>query len=207
MALLVFVPAGTLDYGQAWVFIGLFVGASTLLTIDLLIRDPDLLERRMRAGPRAETRTPQKIVMVIVMVGYTALLVLSGLDHRFGWTPVPVTVVVLGDALVVVGFAVIYRVMRANSFAASTIQVDPRQTVVSTGPYAVVRHPMYAGGLLLFVGMPLALGSWSGLLGVLALFPALLWRIFDEEKLLTESLPGYAEYKEKVRARLVPGVF
>ena len=157
---LLFVSAGTVRYWQAWMYLSIVIGASWVITLDLIRRDPALLERRMRGGPTAEKRTSQKIIMVFTSIGFIALLVVPGLDHRFGWSTVPLGVEILGDVLVVVGFYFISVVYRTNTFTAATIQVAQGQTVVSTGPYAIVRHPMYASALLYLGGTPLALGSW-----------------------------------------------
>ena len=207
MATLLFVPAGTLDYWQAYVFMAVFVGASAAITVYLAIKDPQLLERRMKAGPTAEKETAQKIIVAFAMLGFVALLVVPALDRRFMWSPVPPYVSLIGDFLVALGFLLVYFVVRENSYAASTIQVVKGQTVVSTGPYAVVRHPMYAGALPLLIGMPLALGSWSGLFALVLFVPALIWRLIDEERFLHEHLPGYTEYTRQVRYRLLPFVW
>ena len=207
LAILIFLPAGTLSYWQGWAFLVAFTVCSTALTVYMVLYDEKLLERRLRAGPRAETRTSQKIIMVLVMLGFAAFMVFPVLDHRFGWSPVPLYVSLIGDGLVILGYLFILFVLRENSYAASTIQVADDQRVVSTGPYALVRHPMYAGALLLLVGIPLALDSWYGLLGILVLVPALIWRLQDEERFLTRNLPGYAEYTSNVRWRLIPGLF
>jgi protein-S-isoprenylcysteine O-methyltransferase Ste14 len=130
-----------------------------------------------------------------------------GDDRRFGWSAVPVVLVAAGNALTVLGFAIILRVFRENPYARSTIEVEDEQTVISTGPYAVVRHPMYAGGALYLLAMPLALGSYWGLLAFAAMLPLLVWRLFDEEAMLSRKLPGYAEYSKKVRWRMIPKVF
>lgn len=207
MAALLFVPAGTLDYWQAFVFMASFVGASAAITVYLAIRDPKLLERRMHAGPTAEKQTSQKIIMVFAVLGFIALLVVPALDRRFMWSPVPPYVSVTGDLLVALGFLLVYFVIRENSYAASTIQVAEGQTVVSTGPYAVVRHPMYGGVLPLLIGTPLGLGSWCGLSALVLFIPVLIWRLLDEERFLHRNLPGYTEYTRKVRYRLVPFVW
>jgi protein-S-isoprenylcysteine O-methyltransferase Ste14 len=207
MAALLFIPAGTLDYWQAWVFLIVFVGASSAIGIYLAFTDPKLLERRMRAGPIAEKQKSQKIIMVFAMIGFIALLVFPALDHRFMWSPVPPAVSLAGDALVILGFVLTFVVLRANRYAASTIQITEGQTVVSTGPYALIRHPMYAGALPLLVGTPLALGSWWGLFSLAVIVPALIWRLLDEEKFLARNLPGYAEYQNTVKYRLVPFVW
>ena len=207
MAALLFMPAGTLYYWQAYVFLGVFVGGSTAITVYLAIKDPKLLERRMNAGPTAEKEPTQKIIMVFALLGFIALLVVPALDRRFMWSSVSLWVSVLGDILVALGFLLVYFVIRENSYAASTIQIAEGQTVISTGPYAIVRHPMYANGLLYLVGTPVALGSYWGLVPFAAMLPFLIWRLLDEERFLAANLPGYTEYQQKVRHRLVPQIW
>ena len=207
MGLLLFVPAGTLGYWQGWVYLAVFIGASALTTIDLIRRDPALLARRMRGGPTAEQRPAQRAIMLVASTGFIALLVVPALDHRFGWSHVPIWVVIGGDLLVVVGFALIARVYRENTYTSSTIQVATDQRVVSTGPYAIVRHPMYASAMLYLIGTPLALGSYWGLVAFVAMIPVLIWRLFDEERMLANDLPGYRDYQRKVRHRLVPFIW
>ena len=146
MGLLLFVPAGTVDYWQAWVYLSIFMGASALTTLYLLRRDPGLLERRMSGGPTAEKRPAQRLIMLAASLGSIAILVVSALDHRFEWSAVPLGVVVAGNVLVAIGFGLIVRVYRENTFSSATIEVAENQTVISTGPYAIVRHPMYASG-------------------------------------------------------------
>jgi len=189
------------------VYPAIFVGASALTTLYLLTVDRTLLERRMRGGPAAEKRPAQKLIMVFTSIGFIALLVVPALDHRFGWSTVPLAAVVAGDVLVAIGFAFIVRVYRENTFTAATIQIAENQTVISTGPYAIVRHPMYASGLLYFFGTPLALGSYWGFVPLAATLPFLIWRLLDEERFLARNLPGYAEYLRRVRHRLVPFVW
>jgi protein-S-isoprenylcysteine O-methyltransferase Ste14 len=130
-----------------------------------------------------------------------------GFDHRFHWSVVPASAVAAGDVLTAVGFCLIFLVYRENTFTSATVEVTEGQRVASKGPYAVVRHPMYAGGLLYLLGTPLALGSWWGLVGVGAMLPFLAWRIFHEERLLARDLPGYREYQGRVRRRVVPGMW
>jgi protein-S-isoprenylcysteine O-methyltransferase Ste14 len=207
MAALLFLPAGTLDYWQAWTLLAVFSGSALAITLDLMKRDPELLQRRLRAGPTAEKERSQKIIQSITAIGFIAMLVVPALDHRLGWSPVPAYVSLAGDALVALGFLITFFVYRENTFASATIEIAPGQRVISTGLYAHVRHPMYMGGLFCFIGMPLALGSWWGLFVFLLILPALIWRIVDEEKLLASNLPGYAEYCRKVRYRLVPFVW
>ena len=207
MGLLIFGAAGTIDYWQGWLYLAVFFTVSLLTTLDLMRRDPALLERRMRGGPTAETRPAQQLVMLGASAGFISLLVVPALDHRFRWSSVSTTVVLVGDVLVVVGFYFIFRVYRENTFTSATIEIAQNQTVVSTGPYAIVRHPMYASALLYVIGTPLALASWWGLIGVVVMLPFLIWRLFDEERMLVASLAGYAEYRRKVRFRLIPGVW
>jgi protein-S-isoprenylcysteine O-methyltransferase Ste14 len=207
MALLIFVPAGTVRYWQAWLYLLVFVSASGLITIDLSRRDPALLERRMRGGPTAETRASQQLIMVATSLGFGALLVVPALDHKQRWSIVPTAVVLAGDALVAIGFYFIYLVYRENTFTSATIQVVSGQKVISTGPYSLIRHPMYASGTLYLLGTPLALGSWWGLVPFALMAPFLVWRLFDEERLLCDTLPGYREYRQKVRHRLIPGIW
>jgi protein-S-isoprenylcysteine O-methyltransferase Ste14 len=204
LGLLLFLPAGTVHYWQAWVYLSIFTGASLLTTLYLLKADPALLARRMSGGPTAEKRTTQKIIMVFTSAGFIALLVIPALDHRLGWSNVPLAVVISGDLLVAIGFYFIFLVYQENTFTSATIEVAENQTVISTGPYAIVRHPMYASALLYLFGTPLALGSYYGLLPVAATVPFLIWRLFDEEQFLASNLPGYSEYQRRVRHRLVP---
>jgi protein-S-isoprenylcysteine O-methyltransferase Ste14 len=207
MAVLLFIPAGTLHYWQAWFFMAVFVGASAAITVYLAIKDPKLLERRMNVGPTAEKEPTQRVLMLFAMTGFIALFVFPAFDYRFGWSPVPPYVSVAGDALIASGFLVIFIVIKANSYAASTIQIAEGQEVISTGPYALVRHPMYAGALPLLVGVPLALGSWWGLFVLFLFMPVLIWRLLDEEEVLARNLPGYMDYKNKVRYRLLPFIW
>lgn len=204
MAALLFVPAGTLRWEQAWVYLGIFFGAALLMTQYLARHDPALLKRRLRGGPWAEKQRSQQIIMVFTSFGFIALLLVPAFDSRFGWSTVPLWIVAVGDLLVAIGFLIIFLVYRENSFTSATIEVAADQRTISTGPYAVVRHPMYAGALLYLFGTPLALGSWWGLAPLGATLPFLLWRLFDEEAFLIKHLRGYAEYRDCVRNRLVP---
>ena len=173
----------------------------------MALYDPALLRRRTQAGPSHEEEPVQKIVMAFAMIGFFSLIARLGLDHRFGWSFVPWSVSLCGNALVALGFLVFYLVARVNSFAASNIRVEGGQTVISTGPYPVLRHPMYSGALFLLVGTPLALGSWWALLLSPIFLPILIVRILNEEQVLARDLLGYEEYRQKVRHRLVPYVW
>jgi protein-S-isoprenylcysteine O-methyltransferase Ste14 len=170
-------------------------------------KNPALLERRLRGGPTAEKENTQKVIMFFTSIGFMSVLAVSGLDHRFGWSAVPVYLVIVGDILTLIGFYIVFLVYKENPFSSATIEVAQDQKVISTGPYALVRHPMYAGGLLYVTGMPLALGSYCGLLALVATAPFLFWRLFDEERFLSKHLQGYTDYRAKVRWRMIPGVF
>jgi protein-S-isoprenylcysteine O-methyltransferase Ste14 len=207
MGLLIFVPAGTIRYWRGWVFLATFGGASLLISVYLIGKDPALLKRRMRGGPTAEKEPSQKIIMFFASIGFIALLVVPALDFRFGWSAAPASAAIFGDVLVATGFYFVFLVYKENTFSSATIELAENQQVISTGPYALVRHPMYAGSSLYLIGMPLALGSYWGLLALLFMFPFLIWRLFDEEKFLATNLPGYREYQKKVPHRLVPYVW
>ncbi len=204
---MLFFPAGTFDYWQAWVFLAVVVLAAWIPTIYLQRKNPVVLERRMRGGPAAETRTAQKVVIAGLYLSLAAMVVVSVLDHRFGWSPVPTAICLVGDVLVAVGLGVVVLVIIQNSYAAATVQVEAGQKVVSTGLYGLVRHPMYTGNVIMMVGIPLALGSYWGLVFVVPALIVLASRIRDEEKMLREELDGYLEYTQKVRYRLVPGMW
>ena len=207
MAALLLIPARTLVYWQAWTFLAVYFSSSLAITLYLMKKDPKLLARRMSGGPTAEKATAQKIIMSVVSLGFVGLFVLAGLDHRFAWSHMPNSVCLAGDGLVLLGWLAIFFVFKANTFTSATIELAPDQKVISTGPYALVRHPMYAGGLVMFLGIPIALGSWWGLAIVAVMVPALLWRLFDEERFLAKNLPGYAEYQQRLRYRLIPRVW
>jgi protein-S-isoprenylcysteine O-methyltransferase Ste14 len=207
MGALLFIPAGTLDYWQAWVFVAVFFVCSVAITIWLLIKDPDLLERRMKAGPAAEKEPSQKTIIAFALASFAGLAVLPALDHRFGWSDVPASVVILGNILIAFSYLLFYFVFRENTYGAATVQVEENQKVISTGLYALVRHPMYVGALILMLGVPLALGSWWGLLMLIPGVAVIIWRLLDEEKFLSRNLAGYTEYKNKVRYRLIPSVW
>ena len=207
LALLLFVPAGTIEYWQAWVYLVVFFASSVAVTIYLMNKDPALLMRRMKAGPTAEREKTQKIIMFFAMVSFVTIFLVSALDYRFMWSPVPLAVVIGGDIVVALGFFITFLVVKENTFASATIEITKDQSVISTGPYAIVRHPMYSGGLLIGLGTPLALGSLWGFLTFIPTSIWIVWRLLDEEKFLAKNLAGYDEYRAKIRYRLVPHVW
>ena len=207
MGVLLFLPAGTFDYWQAWVFIAVFIVGTMVPTVYLAAKYPDALQRRMTSGPWNEARLAQRLITVGLLLSVVAAGVISALDHRFGWSTVPTSVVVAGNVLVLGGLLLAEVVVIQNNYAAATITVEEEQPVVSTGLYGIVRHPMYVGALIMMVGMPLALASYWGLLTIIPGVLVFVARITDEEKALRQELDGYDEYTRKVHYRLVPGVW
>lgn len=206
-AAVLFWPAGTFDYWQAWVFLAVFTAATIIPSVYLAVRHPDALARRMKAGPAAETRPAQRIIVTLIFTLAVATFVLSALDHRFGWSQVPTWLVIIGNVLVAVGLGIAQLVIVQNNYAGASLQVEADQPLVSTGLYGLVRHPMYTGAAIMMLGTPPALDSLWGLLGVLASAPVIVARIRDEERMLVDELAGYREYQDKVRFRLVPYVW
>lgn len=205
--LLVFWPAGTFDYWQGWTFIAVFAASTTIPSLYLAATNPAALKRRMQAGPAAETRVLQKVIISIAFLAMGATIVVSALDFRFGWSSVPAAISVIGDVLVAVGLGIAMLTTIQNGYASANITVESGQQVVSTGLYSVVRHPMYFGNVVLMIGIPLALGSYWGLIFVIPGVAILALRILDEEKVLTQELAGYPDYTNKVHYRLMPGVW
>jgi protein-S-isoprenylcysteine O-methyltransferase Ste14 len=205
--LMLFLPAGTFDYWQAWVFLAVFALSTWIPSVYLMRTNPAALERRMRAGPLAETRMLQRILITVVFVCFPAMFVVSALDHRFGWSPVPAAVSLAGDVLLAIGLVATMLVVIQNGYAAANVTVEAGQRLVSSGLYGLVRHPMYTGNVVLMVGVPLALGSYWGLILVIPGLIVLVLRIRDEEDLLAHELSGYREYTHQVRYRLVPYVW
>lgn len=202
-----FVPAWTLDFWQAWVYIFVFAGAAALITVYLWNHDRKLLESRVKAGPGAEKEKSQKLIQVFASLAFIATLVLPSLDRHFLWSRVPLAFIVGGDALVALGFLAVFIVYKENTFTSATIEVAAGQRVISTGPYAIVRHPMYAGALLMLFATPIALGSWWGLTMFIPMALVIVLRLRDEEIFLQKRLPGYREYCGKVRFHLVPYIW
>jgi protein-S-isoprenylcysteine O-methyltransferase Ste14 len=205
--LLVFWPAGTFDYWRGWAFIAVFAAATTIPSIYLALTNPAALKRRMQAGPAAETRPLQKVIISVAFLSMGATMVVSALDFRFSWSGVPAAISLAGDVLVAVGLGIAMLTTIQNGYASANITVESGQELVSTGLYAVVRHPMYFGNVVLMLGIPLALGSYWALLFVIPGLAVLAVRIRDEEKVLTQQLAGYRDYARRVHYRLVPYVW
>jgi protein-S-isoprenylcysteine O-methyltransferase Ste14 len=197
-------PAWTLDFWEAWLYLFVFATSAALITAYLWKHDPKLLERRVDAGPGAEKEKSQKLIQLLASIIFISLFIVSSLDHRYSWSNVPNFMVIAADLLVALGFLIVFFVFKENSFTAATIEVNPDQKVISTGPYAIVRHPMYSGALVLLLGTPPAVGSWWGLVLMIPMTSIIAWRLLEEEKYLCKSLDGYEEYCRKTRYRLVP---
>jgi protein-S-isoprenylcysteine O-methyltransferase Ste14 len=208
VALVLFGLAGSIEFWQGWLFLTIFAVLTLAITLYLFVRDPDLLERRSRGGPTAETRPRQKLIQIIASAAFLACLIVPSLEWRAaGGSTLPIAVVAAGEVMVAVGLGIVFAVFRANTFASATVEVAQAQTVIETGPYRIVRHPMYVGGIVLGLGIPLALGSAWGLIGSASLTAAIVWRLLDEETLLRRELPGYSAYCAKTRYRLIPRVW
>jgi protein-S-isoprenylcysteine O-methyltransferase Ste14 len=201
-----FLVAGTIQYWQAWVYLAVGALSSVPLTLHI-VNDPILLENRAKAGPAAEQRLAQKIIVSVVGLPGIATFIVPAFDHRFAWSSVPPWLSLAGDLLILLSMWMVYRVFKENSFGSATVEIAKDQKVISTGPYAIVRNPMYSSAAVYFVGMSLALGSYWGLIPAILTILGLVCRLFDEEKFLAENLPGYGEYRAKVRWHLIPGVF
>jgi protein-S-isoprenylcysteine O-methyltransferase Ste14 len=202
-----FLPAWTLDYWQAWVYLFVFSGSCAIVTLYFLKHDTELIKRRVKAGPTAEREKTQKVIQSLANVAFILGILLPGLDHRFQWSQVPFSLVLASDIFVLLGFIAVFFVFKENTYTSAIVEVDPDQKVISTGPYRLVRHPMYAGALVMFLFTPVALGSFWGVLGTIPLIVLIIFRLLDEEKFLAEHLSGYKEYCNTTRYRLIPRIW
>ena len=204
LALLIFLPAGTFNYWQVYVYCGILVVPIIFVLFYFLKNDPKFLERRTKAKEKEKQQIHIAILSTLI---FLAGFIIPGLDHRFGWSSVPMNIVLLADLIILLGYLIIFFVFKQNSYASRIIEVDEEQKVISTGLYSIVRHPMYVGVLIMYIPTPLALGSYWGLLPFALLPLSLALRILNEEKVLSENLPGYKEYCEKTRYRLIPYIW
>ena len=204
VGLLIFLPAGTLHYTYGWLLIGLLFGPMLIAGFVMLAKSPDFLKKRLDAK---EKQGKQKGVLAFSGLMFVVGFVVAGLDYRFGWSKMPMWVTIAASVLFLIAYALYAEVMRENAYLSRTVKVEEGQKVVDTGLYGIVRHPMYALTVFLFLAMPLVLGSWYALIAF-AFYPAIIIvRLKDEEDLLTRELPGYAEYKQKVKYRLFPFIW
>ena len=207
LAAVLFLSAWTLKYWQAWVFLAVFSGSVLAITMYLMKNDPHLLERRVQAGPVAEKQKLQQIIQSLASVSFIAIFIVSALDHRFGWSTVPVWINLLGDFLVALGLLIVFFVFKENTYTSAVIEVGAEQKIVTTGPYAFVRHPMYLGALIMLLGVPLALNSLWGLVALIPITLVIIWRLVDEEQFLAKELSGYTNYQNKVKYHLIPFIW
>jgi protein-S-isoprenylcysteine O-methyltransferase Ste14 len=204
---LLFIPAGTINYWQAWTFLAVFSIATLAVTIYLMQYDPMLLERRVKAGPQAEKQKSQKIIQFLAYVAFMLVMVVPSIDHRLSWSVVTVGISIFGDVPVAAGLLIVFFVFRSSTFTSGTIEVEKEQKIITSGSYAIVRHPMYTGAIIMLIGVPLALGSLWGLLAVALMAMVIIFRLLNEERFLTKNLIGYAEYQNKIKYRILPFVW
>ena len=207
LALALFLSAGSLNFWQAWVFLAVWTVSVGLITIYLVNYDQKLLASRVQAGPVAETQKVQQVIQSLASLFFIGLFIVPGLDFRFHWSAVPPVLSWVSDGFVVLGFYLVFLVFKENSYTSATIEVSDEQKVISSGPYSVVRHPMYSGAMLLLLFTPLALGSWVAIPFPLPLIGVVVVRLLEEEKFLVANLKDYAAYRQTVRYRLVPFVW
>ena len=204
VALLIFLPAGTVNFSKGWLLMGLLFGPMLIAGFVMLFKSPEFLAKRLDVKEKQST---QKGVIAVSGLMFIAGFVVAGLDYRFGWSQMPAPVTVIASVLFLIAYALYAEVMRENAYLSRTIKVEEGQTVVDTGLYGIVRHPMYMASILLFLMMPIVLGSWYALI-VFAVYPAVIVvRLKDEEELLTRELSGYAEYKKRVKYRIIPFIW
>jgi protein-S-isoprenylcysteine O-methyltransferase Ste14 len=199
-----FLPAGTIEFWEAWVYMGILFTPMIFVLIYLLKKDPELLERRMKIKEKEE---PQKVFVKLSFLVFFIAFIIPGFDYRFGWSGVPFIVIIIADLFIFIGYLLFFLVLKENTYASRIIEVEKGQKVISTGPYAIIRHPMYVAVLTIYVLSPLALGSYWAVLAVLPLPLIIILRIKNEEKILIDKLPGYREYTQKVKYRLIPYIW
>ena len=204
LALALFLPAGSLSFWQAWVYLVDWAVCVILITLYLVKNDRELLAGRVQAGPTAETQKNQKIIQGLASLAFIGLFIVPGLDYRFGWSSVPPIVSLIADAGVALGFFIVFLTFKENSFTRATIEVSEKQKVITSGPYRFVRHPMYAGASVLLLFTPLALGSWLAEVCAVLLILVVAIRLLDEEQFLKKDLVGYTAYCQTVRYHLIP---
>ena len=204
LPLIFMLPAGTWRYWEAWLYTFVLLTPMFFLMQYMMKNQPALIARRMQFREKEKT---QKTIIMLAYIPIILAFLLPGFDKRFGWSNVPVWLVILADILMLLGYGITIWVFKENQYASRIVEVEDEQQVISTGPYAIVRHPMYVGALIMYIFSPLALGSYWSMIPALFIIPVLALRAVDEEKVLSKELPGYEEYKQKTRYRLMPGVW
>lgn len=201
---ILFLPAGTFAYWEAWVYLAILLIPMSMVMIYFLKTAPEFLVRRMKLK---EKESEQKIIVKLALIPFLLAFILPGIDKRFGWSNVPIFVIVIAEIWVCIGYIFVVLVFKENRYASRIIEVEKGQKVIQSGPYRFVRHPMYLGSILMYIASPLALGSYWAMIPAAFIIPVLIARIINEEKVLTKELEGYSEYKQKTRYRLIPGIW
>ena len=204
VGLILFIPAGSLGYWQAWLFMFSLFTPVIFITIYFLKHDKGLLERRMKLK---EKETKQKIIVKIASLLFLISFIFPGLDYRYSWSDVPIFLVIISNIMVFLGYFLIFLVFKENSYTSRVIEVAKKQKIITTGPYSIVRHPMYLGLSIIFFFISTALGSFYGMIFFIPIIITLIFRIFNEEKFLLKNLKGYKEYVKKVKYRLIPYIW
>ena len=204
LACIIFLPAGTLDYWEGWLALLSLVVPMTFASIYFILKDPKLVERRMKMK---EKESVQKGVIRWAIVVTLVAFIIPGIDHRYGWSTIPTNIVIFANILVILGYLIVFRTLQLNSYAARTVEVEKGQKLITRGLYGIVRHPMYVGMLILYFALPIGLGSYWAMIPLLPLFPIMIIRTLNEEEVLKRDLPGYKEYCKKVKYRLIPGIW
>ena len=204
LLLIIFLPAGTFTYWEAWVYLAILLIPMLIVMIYFIKKAPEFLARRMQLK---EKEDEQKIIVKLALIPFLLAFILPGIDKRLGWSNVPILIIVVAEILVCIGYIFVILVFKENKFASRIIEVVKGQKVIQSGPYRIVRHPMYLGTILMYVVSPLALGSYWAIIPAIFIIPILIARIINEEKVLTKELEGYSEYKQKTKYRLIPGIW
>ena len=204
LGLLTLLPSGTFNYWQVYIYISILVIPMIFVLLYFLKHDPQFLERRTRAK---EKEKAQIFIQITFSIFFISGFIVPGLDRRFGWSNIPLSLVLSADVVILMGYLIIFYVFKQNSYASRVVEVDKNQKVISTGLYSIVRHPMYVGVLIMYIPTPVALGSYWGLIPMAAIPFAIVLRILNEEKILNRELPGYKEYSQKTGYRLIPFIW
>ena len=204
LGMLLFIPAGTIMYWEAWLYILILFIPTLIIVLYLLVKNPELIERRMRF--KEEKKTQNKVVILSALL-IVAVFITSGLDKRFGWSKIPAFVIIILDIEIICCYLFFFRVLLENKFASRTIGIEEEQILIATGPYRIIRHPMYLAILMILINTPFVLGTYWAAFGNIGSIILIIIRIKEEEKMLIEELEGYYEYMERVKYRLIPGLW